>query len=241
MGSAPLASIAIPVGKHLTIGPFNYDTAYSTLFAAGLVVALGLWARSKMTPGVPGKLQLVWESLTGFITEQAEGALGPQASQVVPWALAIFTLVLASNWMEVLPAVYRGTDYVPSPSPDVNFCYALGITVWLVTNWAGIRSRAKATGSFSRGYAQWLKMFLSPLHLTEHLTRWLTLALRLFGNIFAGTIMTALLLVLPVYFFPATIGFNAIWWLFELFVGVVQAFIFSLLTILYWQFNVEHH
>ncbi len=241
MVSHLVAAIHIPVGKHITIGPFDLDTAYSTLLAAGVVIALGLWARTKMTSGVPGKLQLIWESLTGFITAQAEGSLGPEAKQVVPWALTIFALVLASNWIEVLPAIYRGTDYVPSPSADVNFCYALGITVWLVTNWAGIRSRAKATGSWTRGYGQWLQMFLSPLHLTEHVTRWLTLALRLFGNIFAGTIMTALLLVLPVYFFPATIGFNAIWWLFELFVGVVQAFIFSLLTILYWQFSVETH
>lgn len=241
MGSPLLAKIDIPVGQHLTAGPFNYDTAYMTLVAVGVVLALGLVARSRMTSGVPGKVQLLWEALGGFLGDLAEGALGPQARDVVPWAIAIFSLVLASNWIEILPGIYRGTDYVPSPSADVNFCYALGITVWLVTNYAGIRSRARSSGSWVRGYGQWLKMFLSPLHVTEHFTRWLTLALRLFGNIFAGTIMTALLLAFPVYFFPATIGLNAVWWLFEAFIGVVQAFIFSLLTILYWQFNVETH
>ncbi len=241
VGSRLLGTINVPVGKHLTVGPFNYDTAYMTLVAVAAVLGFGLWAGSKVTSGVPGKPQLIWEGIVGFLGDLAEGALGAQARDVMPWAVAIFTLVLASNWIEVLPGIFHGTDYVPSPSADVNFCYALGITVWVVTNWAGIRSRAKSSGSWARGYGQWLKMFFSPLHAVEHLTRWLTLALRLFGNIFAGTILTALLLALPVYFFPATIGFNAVWWLFEAFVGVVQAFIFSLLTILYWQFNVDTH
>ncbi|MST34636.1 F0F1 ATP synthase subunit A [Acidimicrobiaceae bacterium USS-CC1] len=241
MGSHLLGAINVPIGEHLTAGPLNIDTMYTTTIAVIVVIGLGLWARSKMTSGEPGKVQLVWESVAGFIGDQAEGALGPNAREVVPWGITIFMLVLVADWIEILPGIFHGKDYLPSPSADVNFCYALGITVWLVTNFAGIRARAKRTGSWGKGYVQWLKMFFEPLHFVEHITRWLTLALRLFGNIFAGSIMIALLLAFPVYFFPATIGFTVVWKLFDMFIGVVQAFIFALLTILYWQFNVETH
>ena len=50
--------------------------------------------------------------------------------------------------------------------------------------------------------------------------------------------MIALLLAIPIYFFPATIAFSLAWKLFDMFIGVIQAFIFSLLTILYYQFAV---
>jgi F-type H+-transporting ATPase subunit a len=240
--STPLAVIKIPIGQHITAGPFNIDTAYTTVLAVTVVLGLGFWARSKMTSGVPGRVQLVWETVAGFLGDQAEGALGAGARRVVPWAVTIFMLVLVADWIELLPGIFHGVDYLPSPSEDVNFCYALGITVWVVTNWMGIRSRvALENGSWRRGYLRWLKEFMSPIHLIEHWTRWLTLSLRLFGNIFAGSIMIALLLSFPVYFFPATIGFSVIWKLFDGFIGVVQAFIFALLTILYWQFSVETH
>jgi F-type H+-transporting ATPase subunit a len=65
-----------------------------------------------------------------------------------------------------------------------------------------------------------------------------TLALRLFGNLFSGGIMIALLLAIPIYFFPASIAFSVVWKLFDMFIGVIQAFIFALLTILYYQFAV---
>jgi F-type H+-transporting ATPase subunit a len=55
---------------------------------------------------------------------------------------------------------------------------------------------------------------------------------------FSGGIMIALLLAIPIYFFPVTIAFSVVWKLFDMFIGVIQAFIFALLTILYYQFAV---
>ena len=71
---------------------------------------------------------------------------------------------------------------------------------------------------------------LLPLNIIEELVKPITLALRLFGNIFAGGIMIALIGLLPIYvfWFP-----NIVWKLFDMFIGGVQAFIFALLTILY--------
>ena len=78
-----------------------------------------------------------------------------------------------------------------------------------------------------------------PLHIIEELAKPVTLALRLFGNLFSGGIMIALLISFPIAFFPASIVFTVVWKLFDMFIGVIQAFIFALLTILYYQFAVR--
>jgi F-type H+-transporting ATPase subunit a len=72
--------------------------------------------------------------------------------------------------------------------------------------------------------------FLAPINLVEEIAKPISLSLRLFGNIFAGGIMVTLIALFPAWIMWAP---NAIWKAFDLFVGLIQAFIFSLLTILY--------
>jgi F-type H+-transporting ATPase subunit a len=83
--------------------------------------------------------------------------------------------------------------------------------------------------------------FLAPINLVEEIAKPISLSLRLFGNIFAGGIMVSLIALFPWYiqWLP-----NAIWKTFDLFVGLIQAFIFALLTILYFSQSMEmdeHH
>lgn len=222
-----LAVPNIPVGEHVNGSGLNLDTVWSTVLAGALVLGVGFYVRARATSGTPSKIQLVWEGVVGAVGTQVEQSLGPQYRRVVPFAVAIFALVLAADWVEILPGLYHNTDYLPSPSADVNLCYALGVLVFVVTNVEGIRAK---------GLGRHLKDFFSPLHFIEQVIRPVTLALRLFGNIFAGGIMIALLLSFPIYFAPVSIAFTVIWKLFDMFIGVVQAFIFALLTILYYQF-----
>jgi F-type H+-transporting ATPase subunit a len=240
MLDAQLLAVAnIPVGDHITRGPFNVDTIWTTAFACSLVVGLGLYVRRRATAGVPGKVQVFWELVVGSVGDQVESSLGPKYRRVVPLGVAIFTVVLAADWVEVLPGLYHNSDYANSPSADVNLTYALGILVFVLTNVAGIRAK---------GVKRWFKDFFQPIHVIEHITRPLTLALRLFGNIFAGGIMIALLLAFPikvsgsgVVFGVLSVILTVIWKLFDMGIGVIQAFIFALLTILYYQFSTETH
>jgi F-type H+-transporting ATPase subunit a len=234
-----LAVPPIPVGDHVTRGPFNIDTVWTTALACAIVVGLGLYVRARATAGVPGKVQMFWETIIGWVSDQVENSLGPQYRRVVPLGVAIFVVVLAADWVEALPGLYHNTDYAPSPSADVNLCYALGILVFVLSNVAGIRAK---------GLWQATKDFFSPLHFIEHITRPLTLALRLFGNIFAGGIMIALLLAFPIHLSGSGIiygifsfVFTIVWKAFDMFIGAIQAFIFALLTILYYQFSTETH
>lgn len=227
-----LLAINVPVGEHVRAAGLNIDTIWTTALAAVVVIGLGLLMRRRVTSGVPGRLQLAWETIVGGVSDQVEDSLGPEYRHVVPLAVTIFVLVLVANWVEILPGLYHNTDYLPSPTADTNLCYALGILVFVVTNAAGIRKK---------GLRHHLKDFFSPLHIVEEITRPITLALRLFGNLFAGGIMIALLLAFPIYFAPASGIFTIVWKLFDMFIGVIQAFIFALLTILYYQFSTQGH
>ena len=79
-------------------------------------------------------------------------------------------------------------------------------------------------------------VFLAPINVVEELAKPISLSLRLFGNIFAGGILVGLIAMFPPYIMWAP---NAIWKTFDLFVGAIQAFIFALLTILYFSQSME--
>ncbi len=231
-----LAVPPIPVGNHVTGGGLNLDTIWTTAVASLVVLGIGFYVRQRASSSSPSKIQLAWEFVVGAVAGQVEQSLGPKYRRVAPLAVTIFVLVLVADWIEILPGLYHNTDYAPSPSADVNLCYALGVLVFVLTNAASIRARGVG-GYFKHFFRPPVAMF--PLHVIEELVKPLTLALRLFGNIFAGGIMIALLLSFPILFAPASIVLSVAWKLFDMFIGAMQAFIFALLTILYYQFATE--
>ena len=119
------------------------------------------------------------------------------------------------------------THLLPAPTADTNLTYALA-AVTMVSVWTyGIRQKG-VKGYFSHFVEPF--PILLPLNILEELIKPLTLALRLFGNIFAGGIMLSLISLMPIYLLWAP---NLIWKLFEMFIGGIQAFIFALLSVLY--------
>lgn len=236
LDAARFVGVNIPVGDHITRHGLNIDTIYTTLIACAVVLGTGFYLRSRATPAAPGKLQLFWETIVGTVQDQVESSLGPKYRQVVPLGVAIFMLVLFADWVEILPGLFHNTDYLPSPTADVNMTYALAIVVFIWTNAAGIR--AKGIGGYLKHFFR-KPVAMFPLHVIEEIAKPLTLALRLFGNLFSGGIMIALLISFIPQFYAASIIFTPVWKLFDMFIGVIQAFIFALLTILYFQFATE--
>jgi F-type H+-transporting ATPase subunit a len=241
---------AIHVGVHEPVWhflgmDFNGDTIISTSVAAIIVIALAFLLRAKVTStGVPGGVQLFWEAITIQMRGQIEGAIGMKISPfVLPLAVTIFVFILVCNWISVFPWQYgveggAAGEVLKSPAADVNFVYALALFVFFSYHAAGVWRR----GPF--GYL-WKVLkghvtFLMPINVVEEIAKPVSLALRLFGNIFAGGILVALIALLGNAFGPAAMVLpNAIWKTFDLFVGLIQAFIFSLLTILYFSQSME--
>lgn len=226
-------NIGDEIGHHVTVTiggfVFNLDTIWSTAIAGAIVIGLGLLLRARVTSGVPGRLQLVWENVVGQVRTQVADQIGPTAPFVVPLAITLFMFILIANWLELVPSMHT----VPAPTADVNLTFALALVVIV---WMHITAvRRKGVGAYFKHYAQPYKL-LVPINIIEELAKPVTLALRLFGNIFSGTIMLILIGLFPVFIVPLP---NAVWKLFDMFIGVIQAFIFALLTILYFASAVE--
>jgi F-type H+-transporting ATPase subunit a len=231
----PLAvkDIGDEIGHHITLKlggfVFNLDTIWSTAIAMAIVLGLGLLLRSKATSGVPGRLQLVWENIVSQVRSQVEEQIGPTAPFVVPLALALFMFILIANWLELVPTAHK----IPAPTADVNLTFALALVVIV---WMHIVSvRRKGAGNYFKHYGQPYKALI-PINIIEEIAKPVTLALRLFGNIFSGTIMIILIGLFPAFIVPWP---NAAWKLFDMFIGVIQAFIFALLTVLYFSSAVS--
>lgn len=226
----------ITIGEHTTrtLGglTFNLDTIISTFVAAGAVLLLGFLARRALAKDpddhIPTKLQLLWETIVGEVNKQVEDNLGRVHPYVAPLAVSLFFFILFANWLEILPTeLNHDTHLLPAPTADTNLTYALA-AVTIVSVWVyGIQQKG-LKGYFKHFFEPFPVMF--PLNLLEELIKPITLALRLFGNIFAGGIMLALITLMPAYILWAP---NLLWKGFDAVIGVIQAFIFALLTVLY--------
>ncbi|MHB8681313.1 MAG: F0F1 ATP synthase subunit A [Acidimicrobiales bacterium] len=237
-----LLAANIDVGTHVTRAGLNLDTIWATALAMVIVIAMGAYLRSRATSGVPGKLQLAWEMAVQAVTQQVEGSIGPRGASVVPLAISLFFFILIADWFSVL-GIGSTVEWLGPPTGDINLTLALALIVIIPVHIAAVRTRG-FSGYVSHYFAQPFPKFLFPVNLlingVEEIAKPLTLALRLFGNLLSGGLMLALIAALgawnlahvpigDILNFPMTI----IWKLFDLLIGAIQAFIFALLTILY--------
>jgi F-type H+-transporting ATPase subunit a len=230
MSARPLA-ININPGEHIEwhIGgwTFNADTLLGTVVAGLIVIGLGLWMRRGASVREPSRLQIFWETVTEQVEKQVEESIGIKTAPfVVPLAMTLFLLILIANWLALIPTGHH-PEHMPPPASDVNFTYALAITVIVWMHVAGIRKRGL------RGYYHHLVQpywFMLPINIVEELAKPITLALRLFGNIFSGVIMVSLIAAFPAFLLWLP---QIAWKLFDAAIGLIQAFIFALLTVLY--------
>jgi F-type H+-transporting ATPase subunit a len=228
---------SIEIGHHVTREfagmTFHVDTIFSTFVAGAIVLTMGLILRARLSKPdvdhVPSKLQLIWESVVGEVNRQVEDNLGRVHPYVAPLAISLFFFILIANWFELIPS--RPNEDAPhflvAPTADTNLTYALA-AITIVSVWVyGIRTKG-----FKGYFSHFMEPFpvLLPLNILEELVKPITLALRLFGNIFAGGIMLALIGLIPIWagWLP-----NILWKAFDMFIGGIQAFIFALLAVLY--------
>lgn len=250
-GSTGLAAMRflatdINVGEHVQKKLFgltvDVDTLWATAAAMLVVIVMGLYLRSRATSGVPGKLQLVWEMGVSAVSKQVEGSIGPRGMAVVPLAVTLFIFILVANTFESL-GIGSNIEWLPAPTGDINLTLALAFIVIIPVHIASIRSRGPV-GYVKHYVAQPFPKFLFPLNAfingVEEVAKPITLALRLFGNLLSGGLMLALIAALATWNIAhvpigdvLTIFLNPLWKFFDLIIGAIQAFIFALLTILY--------
>jgi F-type H+-transporting ATPase subunit a len=156
--------------------------------------------------------------------------------------VALFVFILVANWFSVL-GIGSEIEWLPTPTSDINVTLALALVVIIPVHIASIRTRG-LRGYIGHYLWQPFPKVLFPINAfingVEEIAKPLTLALRLFGNLLSGALMLALIAALGTWTLAhipigdiLTIFLNPLWKLFDLAIGVIQAFIFALLTILY--------
>ena len=200
------------------------DTMLTSTLAAIIVVGLGFYVRSKVTSGVPNKVQLGYEALTTYMSDQVFGRMNRRVAEfLMPLTVALFLLILTVNWIGLIPSGHP--EILRPATSDVNFTYALTLFVFVAAWVWGFRERGAGTlKRFVQPYPA-----LLPLNIIEEIAKPLSLSLRLFGNILSGFVMVSVIALIPCWglWLP-----NAAWKLFDMFIGVIQALIFALLTIM---------
>jgi F-type H+-transporting ATPase subunit a len=219
---------------------FNYDTMYTTVLAAVLTLAFLVYVARKATSGVPSRVQVITEVVLDQARSYVEEAVGHDVpSWLVPFGATLFFFILFSNWLAWIPSGHSPERLAP-PTADVNLVYALAFTVVILYTYLGIKRKGR------RYVGDWFTAkpaIRRPILVLEQVVNPLSLSLRLFGNIFAGGIMLAVIALLPFYLFPLYGVADFGWRIFDSgLIAPIQAFIFSFLTILYFGFaTAEEH
>jgi F-type H+-transporting ATPase subunit a len=245
---SPLLAVNITVGTHVTtkfLGlTWDLDTLWSTGAAVVVIVVLVALLRRKSNSLVPSKYQLVWEMGVDAVNRQVGGSIGPRGRRVIPLAIALFVFILVANFFEIFGVGSR-VEALGPPTADVSLPLAMAVFVIVGVHIASIRTRG-IVGYVRHYFAQPFPKFLFPangfINVVEEIARPVTLALRLFGNLFSGGLMLTLIAALGAWKIgPLPFGdlwvvvLGAVWKAFDvLLIGPIQAFIFALLTILYY-------
>lgn len=222
----------------ITVGGlvFNFDTILGTLIASVIVIGLGLFVRAKLTAGVPKGTQLGFETIVKMVRGVVDEQIGIKvAPYLVPIGMALFTFILACNWLSLLPLHYDGHPLLEPPTADVNLVFALALLLFLWQHIKGVQTH-KGLGKHLTHVAKGHYAPFAPMWIILQFVDLASLPLRLFGNMFAGGIMVSLLALLPSY----------IWWipgsgwkLFDMAIGLLQAYLFVLLTVVYFKEQTE--
>jgi len=231
-----------------------------TIFVSFLLGFLFFWVLRKAakgaTAGVPGKLQNFAEILIDFVDEQVKDIFHGKSDLIAPLALTIFCWVFLWNLMDIIPvdlfpwiAGHLGIPYLKIvPSTDVNATFALSLSVFALIIFYSIK--IKGVGGFLKEFLfhpfesdnALIQALFVPVNLVlmvvEQIAKPISLALRLFGNLYAGELIFILIAVLP-WFLGWILQIP--WALFHILVIVLQAFIFMILTIVYLSMAHEDH
>jgi F-type H+-transporting ATPase subunit a len=210
------------LGHNLT---FNIEAIIMTWIACGLLIVFGLLASYKKAR-IPGAWQIVGELFVSQFFNLTEDALDKEmAKKYGPLICALFMFLVLSNWLGILP-------YLEEPTKDLNTPLSLGIMGFVISHSVAIKTKGLKT--YIKEYFAPI-FFMMPLNLIGEIAKIVSISFRLFGNIMGGSIIILVVSYLS-YNILLPPFLNAF---FGLFVGAIQAFVFTMLTLVYISVQVK--
>lgn len=240
--------IHVASGKLFEIAGFPITNSLFTGFIS-LIVLLAVFGyvvamlkRGKYNRFV-GLVQWAFEGMLG----QIESVIPDKkiARQITPLALTIFFFMMISYWMSVLPGLdsvfYNDVPVLRALPADLNFTFAVAIIVFITVQYHAIRTLGPI-GNLGRYFRNPIKdpigAFEGVLEFIGEFSRYAALAVRMFGNAFAGEILLVIIAILTSF---VAVFALPLFMAFELFIGFVQAYVFFILTVIFTSLATEHH
>jgi F-type H+-transporting ATPase subunit a len=243
-------------GSIIDLSVVNIDTLFWSLMM-GFLGCFFMWrAARQATSGVPGRFQALVEMLVEMVNNQAKAIIHSTESRrfVAPLAMTVFVWITLMNSLDLLPVdlpgkilAWTGLEHLIHahrivPTADLNGTFGMALGVFLLMLYYNIK--IKHLGGFIHelfcapfGNKIWLYPFNLLLNLIEFVAKTVSLAMRLFGNMYAGELLFMLI---------ALLGATATWWgfgihliagtawaIFHILIILLQAFIFMMLTLVY--------
>lgn len=226
----PFTDIAMPFGGLNVLTVFNTIVTMVTLWVL-------FWLGARKRAEVPGRGQAVVELIVGafdgLVASSLEFEQREANRKFFPLITALFVFLLLSNYIGFLP-----THYFEEPTADINTTLSLGIMGMAIATYCACRSKGVLGYLEELCGPMWAEpgiagklsaVFFFPLNVIGELSKIVSISFRLFGNIIGGSIIIIVVSQLT-YNLVVPIGLDLF---FVFFVGVIQAFVFTMLTLTY--------
>lgn len=197
---------------------FNWETLCMTWLTMAIVLIIAFLAVRNLSL-VPRGWQNVIEMVVEGLQAQMKGTMGKGGMFLAPFIISLFMFLLVSNWLGLIPGM-------ASPTNDLNTTLGLALLVIVMVHVLGV---ARKGGHYIGHFFKPTPVFVI-INAIEEIAKPITLSFRLFGNILAGEILIIILLKLMPIWMPVP---SVIWLAFSIFIGAVQAFIFTMLSMAY--------
>jgi F-type H+-transporting ATPase subunit a len=241
-----MASFAPDVITYIGSFPFT-NTFLNTLIIDGVIIGSAVYLKNNIT-----KIPRTFQNIVEFVIETyynfTEQIAGKNVVQIFPWVMTFFLIILITNWSGLLPGngsigylendhgdLHVAVPFFRNATSDANMTFALAFISLIVTHTLAIRTTG-IKDYFTRFFSlNPILLFVGVLEIVSEITKLVSLSFRLFGNIFAGEVVLHTVSDIFAFVFPVP------FMLLEVIVGLVQALVFSILTLVFMSILMTPH
>ncbi|OGP82281.1 MAG: ATP synthase F0 subunit A [Deltaproteobacteria bacterium RBG_16_58_17] len=188
-------------------------------FVMAMLVLCSFLATRRMNM-LPGRFQNVMEAVLGGFDDLLVETMGPEGRKFFPLIATLGLYILTSNLLGLIPGF-------ESPTANLNTTVSMAVVVFVMTHVVGIRIHGFKYVKHFMGPIWWLTPIMMPIEIISHLSRPLSLSVRLFGNIMGEDIVLAVVILLVPFLVPLPV------FVLMIFTSLIQTLVFMLLTMMY--------
>jgi len=226
--AAGFHAVGLPADKASAQAASVVSSFTIEVLVAAALIAFFIAVRSTLSVEKPGPVQHIAELIHEAIGDQAEQVIGHGYQRFQAYVTCIFLFVLCNNLVGLIPGI-------EAPTTSIMVTLGLAVPTFLYYNYYGVKEQG-VVGYIKHfaGPVWWMAWLIFPIEVVSHLARVMSLSVRLYANMFAGDLVTL------VFFSLVPVGIPVIFLGLHLFVSLIQAFVFTLLTMIYLSLAVAH-